>query len=180
MARNRTAFAIRLAGRAAYAPVLDQKDTAALLVASRSNGIDALEAAATAGNINREVINIGSGTEASIETLVEVIGRVTNNPIIPLRNLSGGGVKRLWANIGKAQALFDFDYRDLMFTGAVNRRYAVSPDGRSFLVGERNAHRHRNDLRPDHVVQLPAKAVAVAIEVDHRGWRRCRRCSRRC
>ncbi len=41
----------------------------------------------------------------------------------------------------RSQALFEFDYRDLMFTGAVSPRYAVSPDGQSFLVGERNGQR---------------------------------------
>jgi UDP-glucose 4-epimerase len=69
--------------------------------------IDALEAAATAHNIDREVINIGGGEETSIESLIELIGRITHNPIVPLRNTSGGGVKRLWANIGKAHALLN-------------------------------------------------------------------------
>lgn len=70
--------------------------------------IDALEAAATARNVDREVINIASGTETSIDALIDLIGRVTNNSIVPLRNTSGGGVKRLWANIGKARALLNY------------------------------------------------------------------------
>jgi UDP-glucose 4-epimerase len=70
--------------------------------------IGALETAATARNIDREVINIGSGEETSIEALVELIGRVTHNPIVPLRNTSGGGVTRLWANIDKAHALLNY------------------------------------------------------------------------
>ncbi len=70
--------------------------------------IDALDTAATARNVDREVINIASGTETSIDTLIDLIGRVTHSPIAPLRNNSGGGVKRLWANIGKAHALLNY------------------------------------------------------------------------
>ena len=70
--------------------------------------IDALETAATARQIDREVINIGSGAETTIEDLIDLIGRITHNPIIPLRNTSGGGVNRLWANLGKAHALLGY------------------------------------------------------------------------
>ncbi len=70
--------------------------------------IDALESASIARNIDRQVINIGSGSETSIKSLIEVISRITNSPIEPLRNSNGGGVKRLWANIGKANALLGF------------------------------------------------------------------------
>ena len=70
--------------------------------------VDALEAAATARQIDREVINIGSGAETTIEDLIDLIGRITHNPIVPLRNTSGGGVNRLWANIGKAHALLGY------------------------------------------------------------------------
>jgi UDP-glucose 4-epimerase len=70
--------------------------------------IDALETAATARQIDREIINVGSGAETTIEDLIELIGRITHNPIVPLRNTSGGGVNRLWANIGKAHALLGY------------------------------------------------------------------------
>ena len=73
--------------------------------------IDALEAAAVARNVDREVINIGSGAETRLDQLVELIGRVTHQTIQPLRNASGGGVKRLWANLGKAQALLSYTPR---------------------------------------------------------------------
>ncbi len=73
--------------------------------------INALEAASIARNIDREVINIGSGSETAIESLIELIGQIVNKPIEPLRNSSGGGVKRLWANIGKANALLGFSPR---------------------------------------------------------------------
>lgn len=70
--------------------------------------IDALEAAALARQIDREVINIGSGEETALVSLIDLVGRLTHNPITPLRNTSGGGVKRLWANIGKAHALLNY------------------------------------------------------------------------
>jgi UDP-glucose 4-epimerase len=95
--------------------------------------IDALEAAAVARNVDREVINIGSGAETRLDQLVELIGRVTHQTILPLRNASGGGVKRLWANLGKAQALLSYTprtpleeglrlmiERDLRFRGVAN------------------------------------------------------------
>jgi UDP-glucose 4-epimerase len=73
--------------------------------------VDALEAAAVARNVDREVINIGSGAESSINHVIDLIGQITRQAITPLRNASGGGVKRLWANIGKAQALLGYTPR---------------------------------------------------------------------
>jgi UDP-glucose 4-epimerase len=73
--------------------------------------VDALEAAATARNIDREVINIGGGAETTIDQVIALIGRLTHQSIVPLRNNSGGGAKRLWANIGKAQALLGYTPR---------------------------------------------------------------------
>jgi len=73
--------------------------------------VDALAAAAAAQNIDREVINIASGTETQIDALLELVGRVTHQSLAPLRNNKGGGVKRLWANIGKARALLGFNPR---------------------------------------------------------------------
>ncbi len=70
--------------------------------------VNALEAAATARQIDQEVINIGSNAETSIAALVDLIGRITHNAIVPLRNNSGGGVQRLWANIDKARALLNY------------------------------------------------------------------------
>lgn len=50
----------------------------------------------------------GGGTEITIDQLIDLIGRLTHQWIAPLRNNSGGGAKRLWANIGKAQALLGY------------------------------------------------------------------------
>ena len=95
--------------------------------------VDALEAAATAHNIDREVINIASGSETSIDTLIDLIGRVTNTPIVPLRNSSGGGVKRLWANIGKARALLNYTPKTVLEDGlrlTIERDPRFKPSGR--------------------------------------------------
>jgi UDP-glucose 4-epimerase len=73
--------------------------------------VDALAAAAVAQNIDREVINIASGIETRIDALLDLVGRVTSQALSPLRNNKGGGVKRLWANIGKARALLGFNPR---------------------------------------------------------------------
>jgi UDP-glucose 4-epimerase len=79
--------------------------------------VDALEAAATARNIDREVINIGGGAETTIDQVIALIGRITHQSIVPLRNNSGGGARRLWANIGKAQALLGYTPRISMEDG---------------------------------------------------------------
>ena len=60
--------------------------------------VDALEAAATARNVERAVINIGSGTGTSIAALVDLLGRTLNIPIEPLRNSGGRHLHRLCAN----------------------------------------------------------------------------------
>src|SRR5512137_2501767 len=55
--------------------------------------VDGLAAAATAKNVDRQIINLGSGMDASINALVDKIGRVTGRKVTPL--LSGaqtGGV----------------------------------------------------------------------------------------
>lgn len=70
--------------------------------------VNALEAAATAQRIDQEVINVGSNAETSIAALVDMIGRITHNSIIPLRNNSGGGVQRLWASSDKARLLLNY------------------------------------------------------------------------
>jgi len=92
--------------------------------------IDALTAAATARNVDREIINIGGGVETSIDQLIELIGRVTQTPLMPLRNPSGGGVSRLWANIDKAHRLLGYVPRvalddGLRLTLANDARFSV-------------------------------------------------------
>jgi len=73
--------------------------------------IDTLVAAATA-SVDREVINIGSGLELSINELVQHIERAIGKKVSPLHNTSvGGGVQRLYADLGKASTLLNFKPR---------------------------------------------------------------------
>jgi UDP-glucose 4-epimerase len=106
--------------------------------------VDALEAAALARQVDREVINIGSGEEIPIESLIDLIGRLTRTPIVPLRNPSGGGVKRLWANIGKARALLNyqpqFSLEDgLRLTIERDPRFSLSRRATAPLPGKRSS-----------------------------------------
>ena len=74
--------------------------------------VDALVAAATAGNIDGEVINIGSGLETAMNDLVKHVERAVDKQVEPLHNTSvSGGVQRLYADIGKAQRLLNFKPR---------------------------------------------------------------------
>jgi UDP-glucose 4-epimerase len=71
--------------------------------------VEALLAAATAVNVNRQVINIGSGQETSIDDLVGEMKRVTGCSVNVLYNREkGGGVPRLVADISAAQKLLDY------------------------------------------------------------------------
>lgn len=71
--------------------------------------VDALVSAATVTDINRSVINIGSGIETSINELVDKIEQVTGHSVNRIYNPSGsGGIPRLVADISQAEALLDF------------------------------------------------------------------------
>ena len=73
---------------------------------------DALVAAATAGNVDREVINVGSGQELSINDLARHIERAVGRQVSPLHNTTVvGGVQRLYADIDKARLLLNFGPR---------------------------------------------------------------------
>lgn len=71
--------------------------------------VNALVSAATAGGVNRQVINIGRGLETSIATLVDEIEAVTGQAIHRLHNPEkSGGIPRLVADISRAQMLLGF------------------------------------------------------------------------
>lgn len=71
--------------------------------------VQALGAAATAPNVDRQIINIGSGIETSINQAAEAIGQVLKKRPRLLHNREkSGGTARLVAHIGKAQALLDY------------------------------------------------------------------------
>jgi UDP-glucose 4-epimerase len=68
--------------------------------------VDALVVASTATDVNREVINIGSGQEASIDELAKQVVRVTGTRVNVLHNLAQpGGVSRLVADVRLAEKL---------------------------------------------------------------------------
>ena len=68
--------------------------------------VDALLLAATVGEANRAVINIGSGTSICINELAELVGRVTGREVGLLHNQAhSGGVCRLVADVTLAEKL---------------------------------------------------------------------------
>jgi len=70
------------------------------------DAVDALVAAATASDVNREVINIGSGWEISINDLASCVARVSGKQISVLYNQGqAGGVSRLVADVSLAEEL---------------------------------------------------------------------------
>jgi UDP-glucose 4-epimerase len=80
--------------------------------------VEGLLSAATAKNVDRQIINIGSGTGVSVNALVDKIRRVTGRPVEPLHSgAQSGGVSRLCANITKAQRLLNFAPRVDLDTG---------------------------------------------------------------
>ena len=73
------------------------------------DGVDGLVAAATAKNVDRQIINIGSGVDVSINALVDKISRVTSRKVNLLHSgAQTGGVSRLCADIGQAKRLLNF------------------------------------------------------------------------
>ncbi len=71
--------------------------------------VAALVAAATAKAVNRQVINVGSGTETSLAQLVKQIEQVTGKRVNQLNNQQKvGGAPRLVADISRAQQLLGF------------------------------------------------------------------------
>jgi UDP-glucose 4-epimerase len=68
--------------------------------------VDALVAAATATDVNRAVINVGSGQEVSINDLAMLVAKVTGKQATVLHNLEQpGGVSRLVADVSLARQL---------------------------------------------------------------------------
>ena len=71
--------------------------------------VDALAAAANAPNINRAIINVGSGQETSINQLVQAVGQTVGKHLEPIYNPGqSGGVDRMCADIEQARQLLDF------------------------------------------------------------------------
>ncbi len=74
------------------------------------DAVEALVAAATASDVDRRVINVGSGKEISIRQLAESIEQaVGRSPSIIHNTHQNGGVSRLCADIKLARQLLDFE-----------------------------------------------------------------------
>lgn len=71
--------------------------------------VDALLAVATAEGVDQAVINIGSGVEVSINSLLATTARVVGKEVSVIQNTDqSGGVSRLCADITLARQLLDF------------------------------------------------------------------------
>jgi UDP-glucose 4-epimerase len=71
--------------------------------------VDALAAASTAQDVDRRVINVGSGAETSVRELVALVGSVTGRKVDALYSKSeNGGVSRMRADISLAARTLAF------------------------------------------------------------------------
>ena len=74
-----------------------------------SDVVAALLAAATARNLDRLVINVGSGTATSLRQLVAAVGEVTGARLEPLyNNNESGGVREMCADLTLAGNLLGY------------------------------------------------------------------------
>jgi UDP-glucose 4-epimerase len=80
--------------------------------------VGALTRAATAQGVNRQIINVGSGQETSVNHLVDAIERVTGRETQMLRvHAESGGVSRLVADLTQARRLLDYEPHIDLTTG---------------------------------------------------------------
>lgn len=80
--------------------------------------VDALVAAATASGVNRQIINVGSGRETSVNQLVETIEHVIGHSVQVLYvHAQSGGVSRLVADLTRARQLLNYTPRVDLTTG---------------------------------------------------------------
>lgn len=80
--------------------------------------VDALIAAGERGDINGEIINIGSGIETSVDELIAFISQVAGRKAHVLYNQEqSGGVHRLVADIEKARRLLAYSPRKTLEAG---------------------------------------------------------------
>jgi UDP-glucose 4-epimerase len=74
-----------------------------------SDVVEALAQAATAVEVNRKVLNIGSGQETTVAELIAIMEQLTGRQANLVYNREkSGGVKRLVADIGQAQMSLGF------------------------------------------------------------------------
>lgn len=96
--------------------------------------VDALFAAATASDVDRRIINVGSGQEVNINQLVEKVARATGREVSSLYSQAdNGGVSRLVADVSLARRKLDYSPEvgldrglELMLT--LDRQFQVASD----------------------------------------------------
>lgn len=94
--------------------------------------VEALIAASTAPNVDRQVINVGSGTENSLNRVASVIGDLVGKSIQPIYNPNrAGGVRRMLADLSTAQQLLNFEPKYTLEQGlsrmlAEDERFRIS------------------------------------------------------
>lgn len=94
--------------------------------------VEALIAASTAPNVDRQVINVGSGTENSLNRVASVIGDLVGKSIQPIYNPNrAGGVRRMLADLSTAQQLLNFEPKYTLGQGlsrmlAKDERFRIS------------------------------------------------------
>lgn len=89
--------------------------------------VEALQAAGTAAGVDRAVINIGSGTEVSINELVRKVGEAVGcTPHVLYSSAESGGVSRLVADVRKAREKLGFRPRVSLDEG-LRRTLAEDP-----------------------------------------------------
>ena len=89
--------------------------------------VDALIAASTAPDINRQVINVGSGQETSLSGLITVLGQVIQRqPEVIYNPQQRGGIARLVADLSTARRLLGYRPR-VSLTEGLERLLAEDP-----------------------------------------------------
>ena len=74
------------------------------------DAVEAMVAAATASDVDRTIINVGSGRELSINQLITKVEQATGREVHPLHNeAESGGVSRLVADISLARRKLGFN-----------------------------------------------------------------------
>jgi len=74
------------------------------------NVVEAMVAAAAASDVDRAIINVGSGRELSINELTQKVEQATGHEVHPLHNLAqSGGVSHLVADISLARRKLGFN-----------------------------------------------------------------------
>ena len=80
--------------------------------------VDALISASTAGAVDQEIINVGSGQETSMQQLIEQIAATMHAHASVIENTeASGGIQHLVADLTKARQLLKYKPRTLLSDG---------------------------------------------------------------